>query len=325
MKISIAMATYNGAKYIREQLDSFESQTRQPDELVVCDDGSTDSTVSVIEAFAKIASFNVRLYQNTKNLGYTQNFGKAMELCTGDLIFLSDQDDVWFEQKIQRVLAEAEFHPNIAVFIHDSRITHSDLSPTSTTNLTNNIRMGKFRKYFITGSTTVLRTKILKLLLPLPHTVNGHDVWIHEFAEAAKVKIIIPEILGFRRRHDKATSAQSFSSMMEKPKPFDVFFYKIKFATVNPVQSLADKLDWLIELYDRVESFGPEVIGLAKTEAAIQELEEKIDAVNSRVNILSQKRWNRAFYILQAILAGKYVHFEGLWSAGKDLISRNKK
>ena len=86
MKISIAMATYNGGKYLREQLDSFLAQTRLPDELVITDDCSTDDTLAIIETFAATAPFEVRWERNEQNLGYTGNFNKALMKAAGDLV-----------------------------------------------------------------------------------------------------------------------------------------------------------------------------------------------------------------------------------------------
>ena len=96
MKISIAMTAFNGAKYINEQLNSFASQTRLPDEVVVCDDISSDDTFEILDNFARSAPFKMIVVRNNKNLGYTKNFEKALSLCSGDLIFLSDQDDIWY-------------------------------------------------------------------------------------------------------------------------------------------------------------------------------------------------------------------------------------
>ena len=87
MKISIALCTYNGAKFLQEQLDSIAFQTRIPDEMIICDDQSKDSTLEILKNFVSKASFPVRLFLNEKNLGSTKNFGKAIGLCTGDIIF----------------------------------------------------------------------------------------------------------------------------------------------------------------------------------------------------------------------------------------------
>src|ERR1700738_4384526 len=101
--ISIAMTTFNGAPYLREQLTSLASQSLKPLELVVCDDGSTDETVSILQIFSARAPFEVRIFQNAQRLGYQQNFIKAASLCKGALIAFCDQDDVWNDDKLQVV------------------------------------------------------------------------------------------------------------------------------------------------------------------------------------------------------------------------------
>ncbi len=110
--ISVALATYNGEKYIAEQLRSIWNQTKQVDEIVVTDDCSTDDTVAIIQEFVnEYPECKVRLYENETNLGYKANFKKAISLCEGDMIFLSDQDDVWKPEKVEvlaEVLAERE-------------------------------------------------------------------------------------------------------------------------------------------------------------------------------------------------------------------------
>ena len=119
LKISIAMATYNGAAYLQEQLDSFLAQTRLPDEVVITDDCSTDETLEIIKGFEESAPFNVHWEQNEHNLGYTGNFNKALIKTTGDLVFLSDQDDVWFRDKLEQVERYAAEHPAALVLMND--------------------------------------------------------------------------------------------------------------------------------------------------------------------------------------------------------------
>ena len=110
--ISVAMATYNGEKYILEQLESIFKQTVTVDEIVIVDDCSQDSTVSLIKDFMERHSMcNIRFYENENNLGYKKNFYKALSLCEGEIIFLSDQDDIWKEQKVEvlsKILTEHE-------------------------------------------------------------------------------------------------------------------------------------------------------------------------------------------------------------------------
>lgn len=103
MTVSVAMCTYNGARYIQEQLTSILSQTRKVDEIVICDDGSKDETLDIIQHTAQSSSVTIRVIQNKKNLGFFRNFLQAISLCTGDIIFLSDQDDVWRDDKVEKI------------------------------------------------------------------------------------------------------------------------------------------------------------------------------------------------------------------------------
>lgn len=103
VKISVAMATYNGEKYIRQQLDTIASQTYLPCELVVCDDGSSDGTLDVVRDFSSTVSFPVRIFSNENNLGFANNFLKCASLCTGEWIAFCDQDDIWLPQKLETI------------------------------------------------------------------------------------------------------------------------------------------------------------------------------------------------------------------------------
>ena len=107
MGISIAMCTYNGASYLSEQLNSIVSQTRLPDELIICDDGSTDATIAIVEHFAQSAPFTTKVFRTSKNLGYSRNFAYAVGLCSQEIIALCDQDDLWYPNKL--ALIESRF------------------------------------------------------------------------------------------------------------------------------------------------------------------------------------------------------------------------
>jgi hypothetical protein len=104
--ISIAMATYNGEKFLRAQLDSLSRQSRLPNELVVTDDCSTDQTLKILADFQSAAPFEVRISVNERRLGYAENFLRAASQCKGGLIAFCDQDDVWMEAKLERCLEE---------------------------------------------------------------------------------------------------------------------------------------------------------------------------------------------------------------------------
>src|SRR5439155_19776206 len=120
-------------KHLQEQLDSFVRQTRLPDELVVCDDGSSDETVLILERFQKRAPFPVRIFRNAANLGPSQNFGKAIALCQGDIVFLSDQDDFWFPEKLETVGKVICSSSSNVYVINNTEIVDGALNPTGIT------------------------------------------------------------------------------------------------------------------------------------------------------------------------------------------------
>ena len=131
--ISIAMCTYNGARQLREQLDSIAAQSRCPDELVVCDDCSTDATRAILSEFSASAPFPVRLHFNEQNLGSTKNFERAIDHCLGDLIALCDQDDVWLPGKLVALEAEFDRAPNVGLIFTDAEVIDEAGKPTGYT------------------------------------------------------------------------------------------------------------------------------------------------------------------------------------------------
>lgn len=103
LSFSVAMCTFNGARFLGAQLASIAAQDRPPDELVVCDDGSSDGSIEIVIQFARRSKFPVRLVVNDTNLGSTKNFEKAISLCRGAIVALADQDDVWYQHKLGRI------------------------------------------------------------------------------------------------------------------------------------------------------------------------------------------------------------------------------
>ena len=121
MKTSVVMCTYNGEKYIEEQLCTIRKQSRKPDEVILCDDRSTDKTAEIIRNFIRTCGLEERwhLYENAENVGWKRNFMKALRHATGDLIFLADQDDLWHPRKIERMTRACEQHPEIGLLVCD--------------------------------------------------------------------------------------------------------------------------------------------------------------------------------------------------------------
>lgn len=213
--ISIAMATYNGERFLQEQLDSLARQTLLPCELVVCDDGSTDGTLAILEKFAAEAPFPVRIFRNEVRLGYGPNFLKAASLCSGDLIAFCDQDDVWLEEKLARCSA-LMFSTDTNLVIHAGRVVDEHLNPLGTftasapspTQLDSCVRGGwrplGYRLGWCPGFTCVFRSRLLTQMPPAPPVAGpgiGHEGWLFFAAEAMGRVFLIPDALALYRQH----------------------------------------------------------------------------------------------------------------------------
>ena len=126
--ISIAMATYNGAKYLREQIDSILAQTIQDFELIVCDDCSSDETWDILKQYSD-ADKRIKVFQNESNLGFKRNFEKAMLLCSGEYIALSDQDDIWLPDKVETIIQYFDTHSQVDALFTDATLIDSEGKP----------------------------------------------------------------------------------------------------------------------------------------------------------------------------------------------------
>lgn len=122
MKTSVALCTYNGEKYLSQQLESIFQQSHPVDEIIVCDDGSTDNTLSILESFLNIYPSVIKIHRNIENLGGRKNFEKCFNLCTGDVIFFCDQDDVWETNKVESTVRWFREDENCLAIATDARL-----------------------------------------------------------------------------------------------------------------------------------------------------------------------------------------------------------
>lgn len=217
MKISIALATFNGAKYLGEQLDSIKRQSRQPDELVISDDSSSDNTVEIARRFATEVAFKVIVDPHEKLGNYNENFVRAIGQCTGDIVALCDQDDVWAEDKLSRAAREFDDETVMAVS-HRMEVVDERLQSLSLT-LPQDPLNGKFTvadldPWYTPGGMHMLfrREPIASWLLqeaPLSKWFPApapFDEWIFFLAGLAGKRVLTTDILGVWRRHSKATT-----------------------------------------------------------------------------------------------------------------------
>ncbi len=127
VRISVAMCTYNGADFLPAQLESILAQSRPPDEIIICDDGSTDETQALLKKFAAESPVSASIQLNEENLGSVKNFEQAIRLCSGDVIALSDQDDVWRSDKLELIEAAFTNAPAAGLVFSDAELVDENL------------------------------------------------------------------------------------------------------------------------------------------------------------------------------------------------------
>ena len=211
MTISIAMATYNGAKYIREQLDSILGQSISDFELVICDDCSTDDTYSILKQYAEKDS-RITIHKNEKNLGYKRNFEKVIQLTKGEYVALCDQDDIWANNHLEVLLNGIE----------DKMIAagNSDLIDANGNRIGLTLKQMEAFGYFpkdnmsralsfilfrnpIQGAAMLIRKDFFEKALPIPDEVDYHDAWFSIFSCFWGGMNYVDEIVNGYRMHEK--------------------------------------------------------------------------------------------------------------------------
>ncbi|QKQ25581.1 glycosyltransferase [Candidatus Reidiella endopervernicosa] len=221
MSVSVAMATYNGQKYLYDQLKSLAIQTVLPDELVICDDASSDDTLKIIDAFCKESPFVVRVIANKVNRGCIESFEIAIEHCTGDILLLCDQDDVWNDNKIEVVSELFDTNDSVCMLINDQLIKDEQLINGSKTKLGNIYAMGLTSDWHTTGCCTSFRRELCGLILPFPKDIKSHDGWIARIGISLGVRKVIGRVLQVYRRHETNLS-NSISSNIDGASRFDL-------------------------------------------------------------------------------------------------------
>jgi len=224
--ISIAMATHNGEKYIKEQLESIISQSMQPQEIIICDDCSTDKTIEIIESLNHPL---IKLYRNVTKIGVTENFKKAVSLATDyNFIALSDQDDIWFKHKLETLYNSIAHYkesviPTIAysdlILVDNNKmvINESFWNELNHHNHVHNFSTLLFGN-FVTGHSILMNSAMKKELLLKPTDTILHDVWIAFIAFGFGKAVIINEPLAYYRQHQKNLNYNSKKVKLSKTK-----------------------------------------------------------------------------------------------------------
>jgi hypothetical protein len=217
-RISIAIATYNGERFLAEQLDSLAAQTLLPEELVIGDDGSSDGTETIVRSFAVMAPFPVSFSRNPVRLGFGENFIQAALRCNGEWIGFCDQDDVWAPEKLERVAGEIGRGPrDLMLVAHDAIVADEQLRPLRrlydypARRLSR--RLGLQPEWYCIGATQVFRAELIRdipssrrVSFPWHPHQQAHDVWVALLANATGSILRLGEPLMLYRRHGGAVT-----------------------------------------------------------------------------------------------------------------------
>lgn len=286
MTVGVAVALYNGSKFIRIQLDSIRNQTLAPDRVIMCDDGSVDGTVDIVRAY--IEEYNLQdkwqIIVNKCNLGYARNFYKAMKLCQTDLIFLCDQDDIWCNNKIEKMTEIMKNHDEISVLASkfgmidaDGNVMHGLLEKKSkeTGEIKNISHEDLLKAFYWPGMLMCVRNTFFCEIYDLinEHTV-AHDRVLAHFA-AEKSSFYEYDYIGaYHRRHNNNTAK-------EEHRVFKLLNLQRK------LRDMKDFSDMLRGLLNISLPFSEDNINLLRTRLELAELREK--AVQTRDLKLLQK------------------------------------
>lgn len=238
MRLSIAMTVYNGGRYLPEQLESIARQCRAPDELVISYDRSTDDTLEIIERFSSRVPFPVRIHVNENRVGIGKGFEQAIGLCSGEIIFLSDCDDVWYANKLQRIEEMFSTSPAVGIVFSDADLVRQDLTPIGrslhesfgcrhTDKLL--LKAGAEavtallpKRFAMFGNTMAFRARFTQYFLPMPDvsamfSMGFHDIWIAVIiANVADVAITPERLLAYRQHEAQSGGSAIRASLGER-------------------------------------------------------------------------------------------------------------
>lgn len=200
MNVSVAMTTYNGEKFLQAQLDSIYMQINEDDEIIICDDGSTDRTLNILQENLEKDS-RIKLYRNSGK-GAVSNFEDAISKCGNDLIFLCDHDDIWHPNKVAHVKSAFEKTNKLLVlhngadFYENNDKEEGILIPSMKHGIINNLMVSCYW-----GCCMAFKRELVKDILPFPPGLVAHDQWIGLIAELKKESFFLEESLISHRRH----------------------------------------------------------------------------------------------------------------------------
>jgi len=317
MKISIALCTYNGEKYLTEQLQSLFDQTLKPDEIVISDDGSSDQTLRIVEDFSNRNIIPIRVIEHKENLGVFKNFVFCIKECKGDIIFTCDQDDYWLPTKLEKHIQIHITNPNVKLVYSNAYVVlnslnyilyplwepkHIDDKSRGKSSFNNLVVKGQS----IAGCCMSFRYDFFMSILPIPNRIY-HDDWLATSACLSDSIISINEPLIKYRQHGnnvvgivRGSKLSFYKSLFTNVKFYtdaDNYIYKrhqLMFSAMESHESLNkymhdERINQILELYKARSNYHDKL------------LMESIDNLS------------------QCLIKGHYTYLNGFWTYLKDL------
>ncbi|HXP11077.1 MAG TPA: glycosyltransferase family 2 protein [Acidobacteriaceae bacterium] len=315
MDISVAMCTYNGSRFLPAQLQSIAGQTMLPCELVVCDDGSSDSTSEIVKSFGEVAAFPVRFIRNERTLGSTENFAKAICLCRGDAIALCDQDDIWRKDKLERMAEVLESEPDVGGVFSDALLVdqNSKTLPESmweqrqfdarlqaVINDRQAAPLQLLEKNVVTGATFMFRSHFVSRVTPIPPEWV-HDAWIALLiATQTKLRALPAQLMSYRLHGAQqiGIKAASWHHPFHEERKKTLAFH-----------------DTLIQ---RWRSMTERLVALGVDPMVIGQAQERLKFLETRTALRQQDPWSR--FVSATVTLPEYFKFsKGLLSFYRDV------
>lgn len=334
MGISVAMCTFNGAAHLQTQLETIAGQSRLPDELVISDDRSVDDSLEIVEKFAAEAPFPVDLSVAERHLGSTRNYERVIQRCTGDVIILCDQDDVWLPHKVERIEQVFAASPDVGLAFSDAylinvagRRTGNRLWDIAGFTRAQRQRMARdpfgqlMGRSIVSGCTLAFRADLRSLLIPFPpeeaapHMRLIHDRWISLVLAPASTVAVIDEPLveyrihprqqvGIPRLQVRQVVPQSVLRFRQVAVPRPVMAERLT-ATIGHLATVRERLMTAPDLKDRA--------------AAVARVDQAIAHIRSRATLPSG-RLGRIPGVVRELASGRYHRFSlGMASVMADL------
>lgn len=323
-RISVAMCTYNGEAYVAEQMDSILSQSRPAAEIVVCDDGSTDGTWTVLHEYLRRFPALIKLHRNDTNLGPAKNFEKAIGLCTGTLIALSDQDDVWHTNKLEILAHGFEIDPDLGLsFSNAERIDaegsklDADLWQTVGFHAREKVKVRHghalevfLRRPVATGCTIMFCATLKEMCLPIAATLM-HDYWISLVAAVnSRIGFVDEKLVSYRQHTANAIGASRLSLAQ-----------RIEEGQRLGISECVQDAAGLRTLLARIENRDQHQNSLIR---------QKIDFLEFRIGLWSDEgsRLRKVGDLAREVLRGRYTRWANGWHTvakdGARLLKRGK-